>query len=175
MSRQQWIAGAIGYILIAMRRPWQILLPVLAAAPAAASAELPVLFALDEQTKAAIQRALDYQGYPEDSTSTVEGAIIGAVQQPVQPVLVAYRFDNPAWPLVDARSRASGRCQQVEATIWLRDGSRPPIRLSGRYCEHGDPHYARIWRATSQRLRILDEDEALPPLVPPAGALVEGP
>jgi hypothetical protein len=152
----------------------RLLLPILLVAPSAASAELPTFRGLEARTKAAIQHRLDDAGYPEDSMMLLEGAIIGAVQQETQPALYAYRFREPGWPFVNASSRASGRCQQVEATMWFPDGSRPPMRLRGRYCEQGDPRSWRIWRATAQHIRVLDADEPLPALVPPAGAIVDG-
>ncbi len=156
-----------------MRIAWRLLLPILFVAPCAASAHLPVLLALDGRTKVAIQRQLEDAGYAPDSVDLVEGAIIGAVQQEEQPALNAYRF--PDAPYVNASSRASGRCQQVEATIWVPDGRLPPLRLRGRYCEHGTPGYTRIWRATSQHIRTLDEDELPPAVAPPVGAMVQGP
>jgi hypothetical protein len=165
---------AIGFKLRAMRLLSRLLLPILIMAPAAASAELPQFFGLEGPTRDAIQRLLVDAGYPLDSITLVEGAIIGAAQERVQPALAAYRFREPGVPFVNASSRQAGRCQQVETTIWLPDGTLPALRLRGRYCEHGTPGYSHIWRATAQHMRVLDEDEPLPALVPPEGALVDG-
>ncbi len=151
------------------------LLLALLAWPAAADAELPQLIALDDRANSELRLLLRSVDYPDESWTVIMAAIVGVLQQKEQPAQTASRFRERDWPFVNASSRQAGGCQSVEVTAWFPSGSRPEIRLTGRYCEHRIEFFSRVWTATTQRIRLLGEDEPRPTDRPVDGAIVEGP
>ena len=137
----------------------------LAALPCGASADLPLLIALDDRTKAGIERLLDGVGYPEASYDYVTGPLVGVLWPGPHPTPMRRYYRGEGVPFISARSRRSGSCQFAELTAWFPDGSRPPIRLTGRYCRSRDPRGV-VFEARSQRIRVL-RDEETPPSPPP--------
>jgi hypothetical protein len=141
-----------------------LLISSLAALPSAAGAELPMLIALDERTGVELRRMLDGVGYPEPSYDYVMSALVGVLYRN-HPTQVRRYYTGEGVPFVSGRSRRSGRCQFAELTAWFPDGSRPSIRLSGRYCRSPDER-GILFEARRQRLRVLPDDET-PPSPPP--------
>jgi len=142
-----------------------LVIACLAALPGAAGAELPLTVALDERTDAGLRHLLDGVGYPEPSYDYVMGALVSALWTEPHPTHIRRYYRGEGVPFVSAGSRRSGRCQFAELTAWFPDGSRPPIRLSGRYCRNRDERGV-FFAARPQRIRVLPDDET-PPSPPP--------
>jgi hypothetical protein len=151
-----------------MTRARALLISALAAWPCAAGADLPLLIALDDRTGAELRRMLERVGYPEPGYDYVMSALVGVLWRE-RPTQVRRYYTGEGVPFVSGRSRRSGRCQLAELTAWFPDGSRPPIRLTGRYCRSPDQRGV-LFEARTQRIRILPDDETPPSPPPGTGA-----